>query len=140
MQRNLVTSLVLYETIRTTKKRAEVISPLLDKLVTVSKTKTPHVAIRAINQVVNDRNASRKLMEVLKVRYAKRSSGFTRMTPLGMRIGDGAQLVNLELIDRDMAVKTLSEKAPKAPKKMKTSKKKEEPVALAAPSTASSAS
>ena len=98
MQRNLVTSLMLYETIRTTKKRAEVIRPLVDKLITISKTKVPHVAIRAINQVVTHRNASRKIMEVLKARYSDRTSGFTTMSPLGMRKGDGAEFVTLTLI------------------------------------------
>lgn len=103
LQRNLVTSLLLYETIRTTRKRAKVIQPLVDKLITVAKTKEPREAIRALNAVVTHVNASKKLMEVLKNRYAKRSSGYTRITPVGARMGDGAQLVDLELMDRDTA-------------------------------------
>lgn len=103
LQRNLVTSLVLYETIRTTRKRAKVIQPLIDRLVTIAKTKSPREAIRAINAVVTHENASRKLMEVLKGRYASRPSGFTRITPVGARQGDGAQLVDLELLDRETA-------------------------------------
>lgn len=99
MQRNLVTSVLLYESIRTTKKRAEVVQPIVEKIITTAKTKDPRNAIRAINAFVVDKNACRKVMELLKDRYSKRSSGFTRMTALGARQGDGAKMVTLELID-----------------------------------------
>jgi large subunit ribosomal protein L17 len=131
IQRNLVTSLLLYEEIRTTRRRARVIQPLVDHLITVSKTKTPQVAIRSINTLVTDKNASRKLLEVLKERYAKRSSGFTSMKPVGARKGDGAELVDLSLIDKQ-APKAAE---PKVAKKKATTKKKP-----AAESTESSAS
>lgn len=99
MERNLVTSVLLYETVRTTKKRAEVVRPIVDRLITVGKTKPAALAIRSINRVVTHRNASRKILEVLKDRYAARPSGFTRMVPLGGRHGDGAKMVRLELVD-----------------------------------------
>lgn len=99
MLRNMLTSVLLYESIRTTKKRAQVVRPQVEKLITIAKTKQPHIAIRAINGVVTDKNASRKLMEVLKQRYATRTSGYTRIIPVGARIGDGAMLVTLELVD-----------------------------------------
>jgi large subunit ribosomal protein L17 len=102
LQRNLVTSLLLYEEIRTTRKRAVVIRPLVDRLITVAKTKAPQVAIRSINTVVTDKNASRKLIEVLKERYTNRSSGFTSMKPVGARKGDGAELVDLVLMDKEV--------------------------------------
>lgn len=99
LQRNLVTSLLLYESVRTTKKRAEVVQPIIDRIITTAKTKRPHVAIRAINAIVLHENACRKTMEVFKQRYAGRSSGFTRIVPLGSRAGDGAKTVLLQLID-----------------------------------------
>ncbi len=132
MQRNIVTSLFLYETVRTTKKRAEVVRPLVDKLITVVKTRPVHVAIRHINRYVTHVNASKKAMEVLKSRYATRTSGFTRMIPLGSRQGDGAELVNLELVDRDTTLvsssaatdKPKAAKKPAAPKKAKAASSK----------------
>jgi large subunit ribosomal protein L17 len=99
LQRNLVTSVLLYEKIRTTKKRAEVVQPQIEKIITLAKTKSPMLAIRAINAVVTDKNACRKTMEVLKDRFADRTSGYTRLVPLGMRHGDGAKLVTLELVE-----------------------------------------
>lgn len=109
LERNLVTSLVLYETLRTTRKRAKVIAPTFDHLITLVKTKDAREAIRAINAVVTHRNASRKIVEVFKDRYAKRPSGYTRITAVGARKGDGAQLVDLELMDRDVSVEPPAE-------------------------------
>jgi large subunit ribosomal protein L17 len=110
LQRNLVTSVLLYESIRTTKKRAEVVQPQIEKIITIAKTKAPYVAIRAINAVVTDKNACRKTMEVLKDRFAARSSGYTRMVALGQRHGDGAKMVTLELVGGKME----AEKKPEA--------------------------
>lgn len=119
LQKNLVTSLVLYESIRTTRKRARVIQPLFDKLVTTAKGESTMNAIRAINTAVADKNASRKLIEVLAKRYAGRTSGYTRVKAVGSRKGDGAELVDLTLVDAQVAS---AEKA--APKKAtKTAKK-----------------
>lgn len=127
--RNLATSVVLYETVRTTKKRAKVVVPLVHKLITLAKTKDAREAIRAINAVVMHENASKKLIEVLKPRYATRSSGYTRITPVGARQGDGAKMVTLELMDRDVeaAEAPAKEKKPKAAKTAKsvTAKKAE---------------
>jgi large subunit ribosomal protein L17 len=127
LQRNLITSLFLYESIRTTKKRAEVIQPLADKLITTAKSKDTMNAIRALNAVFTHKNASRKTMEVLKERFAKRSSGYTRMTPVGARRGDGAELVTLSFVDmaeikaEPVAAKPKTAKKPAA---KKTTKKK----------------
>lgn len=99
MQRNLLTSLLLYERIRTTKKRALVIRPLVDKVVTIGKSDRTDLAIRRINELVTDDNACRKVLEVLKDRFAGRSGGFTKIVPVGMRGGDGAKLVDIMLIE-----------------------------------------
>lgn len=98
MIRNLATSLILYEAVRTTKKRAQVIRPVVERLIARAKGRAPYQAIRAINRVVTDDNACRKILEVLVQRYADRTSGFTRMVAAGSRKGDGAMLVDLSLI------------------------------------------
>ncbi len=119
--RNLATSVVLYETVRTTKKRAKVVVPMIHQLITLAKTKEPRIAIRAINAIVMHENASKKLMEVLKPRYATRPSGYTRITPVGARQGDGAELVDLELMDRETSA-VAEAKADVPAKAKKTSK------------------
>ncbi len=112
MLRNLATSVLLYESVRTTKKRAEVVQPIVERLITLAKTKEPRIAIREINRTVTHENASKKVMELLKKRYAVRTSGYTRIVPLGMRHGDGARMVTLELLDTGG-----EEKMPTKPKK-----------------------
>ena len=119
--KNLVTSVILYESVRTTKKRAQVARSIVDRVITIGKTKRPDLAIRQINLVVADENACRKILEVLKTRYAKRSSGFTRMIPVGQRQGDGALLVDLALVDSAEPVVAAEEK--KTPAKKSPSKK-----------------
>ena len=118
MERNLVTSFLLYESIRTTQIRAKVIIPMVDRLVTIAKTKPAALAIRRINAVVTDRNACRKILEVYKDRYATRSSGLTRMVPVGARKGDGAKMVDLSFVEAGVGGE-LNEKSQKIQKSQK---------------------
>lgn len=120
--KNLVTSILLYETVRTTKKRAQVVRPLVDRVIAIGKRERHDLAIRKINEMVCDENACRKVLEVLKQRYASRPSGFTRMLPVGQREGDGALMVDLSLVDAAAPV-VESEEAPKAVKKKPSTKK-----------------
>jgi large subunit ribosomal protein L17 len=53
-----------------------------------------------------------KLFGELRERYQDRPGGYTRITPVGIRLGDGAALTILELVDRP-------ETLPKAKKKKK---------------------
>ena len=99
MLRNMLTSVLLYERIRTTKKRAQVVKALVDRVITIGKKERTDLAIRRMQPMLADENASRKVLEVLKQRYAKRTSGFSRIVPVGMRKGDGASLADLILID-----------------------------------------
>jgi large subunit ribosomal protein L17 len=97
--RNLATSVILYESVRTTQKRAKVVQPVIDRLIATAKRSDPKNAIRAINRVVTHPNASKKIMEVLVKRFANRRSGFTSIKPVGSRKGDGAALVDFMLMD-----------------------------------------
>ena len=96
--RNLATSLILYESIRTTHMRAKVLVPILEKLIHRAKGRSPALAIRSLNQYLMDENACRKMLEVLVPRFRDRPSGYLRIAPLGRRIGDGAAMVELSLL------------------------------------------
>lgn len=124
LKRNLVTSVLLYETVRTTKNRARAIQPLVDRLITVAKTRPAHVAIRSINQVVTDKNASKKIMEIYVKRFESIPSGMTSIVPAGVRKGDGAELVDITLVEgKAVAAPVPKEKTEKTKKtKTKTTK------------------
>lgn len=98
MLRNLLTSLVVHEKIVTTEKRAKVVAPLFDRLVTVVKGKDEMNAIRSLKKVLFTEDASRKMMNEIKTRFQSRSSGFTRILKIGFREGDNAPLVRLEIL------------------------------------------
>lgn len=114
--KNLATSILLYERVRTTKKRATVVRGLVDTIITIGKRDRIDIAIRKIGTLTTDANASRKVLEVYKKRYATRPSGFTRIVPVGMRKGDGAMMADIILVDAalDQAPETIEkEKKPK---------------------------
>jgi len=96
--RNLATSVILFEKVKTTVGRAKQVRPIVEGLITKAKTKTPTVAIRQINQIVQDSNAGKKLLEVLKDRYKGRNGGYTRIVKLGFRAGDAAEMVSIQLL------------------------------------------
>lgn len=123
--KNLATSILLYERVRTTKKRAQVVRGIVDRIITIGKSERKDLAIRRINTMVLDDNACRKVIEVLVDRYANRRSGFTRITPLGAREGDGAMFCEISLIDAvdPTVVETSKEAVVKTPKIAKPKKK-----------------
>ena len=96
--RNLATSVILHENVKTTKAKAKMVRPMVEKLITKAKNKDTVNAIRAINKVVQDEKASRKLLEVLKERYANRNGGYTRVLNAGHRAGDAAEMAQIQLV------------------------------------------
>jgi len=96
--RNLATSIILFEKVKTTTARAKAVRPVVEDLITKAKTKELREAIRQISQVVFDEKASRKLIEVLKERYKDREGGYTRVVKMGRRVGDAAEVVQIQLV------------------------------------------
>lgn len=128
LKRNLLTSLLLYENVRTTRSRAKAVQPMVDRIISQAKKNPAHVAIRYINRFVTDKNASRKIMEVFIKRYADRPSGLTRIKPAGARLGDGAKLVDISFVEgADVpVVEEKEEKKAPAKKESKASKESED--------------
>lgn len=98
MLRNLATSLVLNEKIKTTEIKAKALRSKIDRVMAIAKKKDAMNAIRMLQPHVFSEAASRKIMTTLKERYAGRNSGFTRISPVKFRKGDNAKIVQIELI------------------------------------------
>lgn len=124
--RNLVTSLVIHEQIKTTEAKAKAIKGLVDRIITKGKTGSLH-ARRTLAGFFTNQKAVEKIMKVLAPRFRQRSSGFTRIIRLGRRKGDNAPLVRMELVDK--VVEKKKEKKPKKEKEGEKGKKlgKEKP-------------
>ncbi len=95
--KNLAESLILYEKITTTKAKAKAARSLVERLITKSKPGTLTARRQVISKLFTE-NAVQKLMTELGPRYAKRPGGYTRITALKNRKGDGAEEVVLELV------------------------------------------
>ncbi len=102
MMRNLVTSLVLYEKIITTAAKAKELRSVAEKMVTLAKREDLH-ARRQAAEVLMDERALRKLFDTLGGRFRDRSGGYTRITKLDYRMGDGAPLAAIELLGSEPA-------------------------------------
>ena len=98
LMRSIVTSLILYEKIETTRDKAKLAKSYVDRLISRAKTKEKMSAIRYIMRFVFDKQASMKVIDELALRYQDRDSGFTRSTNTRVRTGDNAQMVLFELI------------------------------------------
>jgi large subunit ribosomal protein L17 len=56
---------------------------------------------RQVAAVLTDQAVVKKLFDEIALRYAERAGGYTRITKVGKRLGDGAEMVVLELVDRE---------------------------------------
>ena len=120
--RNLATSLLLFETIETTEAKAKTVKGFVERIISRSK-KNDLSAIRYLNSVLFDRNATKKMIEELVPRYKDRQSGFITSARLEQRKGDRAPMMRLELMDKKVYVtEPIEEKAKKSDKKETKSK------------------
>ena len=125
---NMITSLFRHERITTTVDKAKVARRFAEKLITVAKKDGLH-ARRVANKTVRDDEVLDKLFKVIGPRYADRNGGYTRVIKLAHRIGDGADMAYLELVDR---IAPSPEKEEKKKERKQARKAKKEAEAKAA--------
>jgi large subunit ribosomal protein L17 len=117
--RNLVTSFLEKERIRTTLAKAKEVRPLAEKMITLGKRGTLH-ARRQVISFVRKESVVVKVFDDLGPRFGQRPGGYSRIVKLGRRMGDGAQMAVLELIGSEYKKKAKKkkdkEKAAKKPK------------------------
>ena len=96
--RNVVSSLILHESIKTTMPKAKLASSRIDRLITRAKLKDKASAIRYVSKYLFTKEVSKKLIEELAQRYQNRDSWFTRIIKLEKRKWDDASLVQLQFV------------------------------------------
>lgn len=94
--KSIANSLVMVEKIKTTEARAKSVSGFVEKLITKGKKQTL-ASRRDILKFLPAASAA-KISKDLSLRYISRNGGYTRITKLGQRNSDGAQVVILELV------------------------------------------
>lgn len=120
MLRNMVTSVIKHERIRTTDMKAKELRKLAEKMVTLGKRGTLHSRRQAL-AVVRDEAMVGKLFGELAERYRNREGGYTRIVKAGYRFGDNAPVSILEFIpDEKKKEKAKTKTRAKAKTKEKT--------------------
>ena len=131
LRRNLVASLFEHETISTTGIKAKEVKSFAEKLITLAKKGTLAARRQAISMLGNrdivkeeDGEAKRsgtviqKLFSELGPRYLDRQGGYTRIIKLAKRrLGDGGELVLLQLVGQTKGLEDTSEAGKKKKKK-----------------------
>lgn len=97
MLRNLMISLIEHRRVKTTITKARAVQPEIERLLTIAREDTPH-ARRMVLSKLASKKAMRQLFTFAPQDYASRSSGQTRITKLGPRQGDGAEMAVIELL------------------------------------------
>lgn len=122
LRKSLCQALFQFERIKTTKAKAKEVQPMAEKLITMAKKGDLHARRIVIAELgdrslfIGDPNDSknekkrkefkdtvvRKLFRDLAPRFEGRNGGYTRIVKLSQtRVGDGSQLVILELVSDD---------------------------------------
>lgn len=99
MFRNMASSLVEHEVIKTTLAKAKELRGVVEPLITLSKEDTVSKRRLAFNRVRN-RDTVQKLFNELGPRYQSRPGGYLRILKCGFRAGDCAPMAIVELVDR----------------------------------------
>ena len=109
LKRNMVTSLFRYERIETTKAKALEVRKMAEKMITRAKVDNVHNR-RMIARDINDPAVLDKLFKEISPLFAERNGGYTRVLKTGYRLGDAADMVILELVEKTQKKEAKSEK------------------------------
>ena len=117
--KSLTRSVLIYQSIKTTKTRAKAVKPMIEKLITLAKLNTL-AAKRHAFKILNDHKLVSLLFSDIGTRFANRAGGYTRIIDVGKRRGDNAEIVVLELTE-------IKKKEPKKIKKEEKAKEEKKP-------------
>lgn len=99
MMRNMASSLIRHETIRTTLPKAKELRRVVEPLITMAKTDGVAQRRRAFDRL-RDREVVGKLFAELGPRYQERPGGYLRILKTGFRAGDAAPMAIVQLVDQ----------------------------------------
>ena len=102
MLRNLVTSLMEQEAVRTTDAKAKEVRRTAERMITLAKRGDLHARRQAL-RVIRSKAVVAKLFDEIVPRYVARNGGYTRIVKIGERRGDGAGISLVELVQETHA-------------------------------------
>jgi len=115
--RGLITDLLRHDRISTTDAKARSVRGDAEHLISVAKRSmaaggNPVHARRLAARVITDPDVTKRLFDEVAPRFSERPGGYTRIVKVGPRVGDGADMVILELVERaEKPVETAKKKS-----------------------------
>jgi large subunit ribosomal protein L17 len=111
---NLSQELIKHGKIKTTLSKAKALRPFVEPIITKAKTGGDYMR-KLVSSVLYDRSTVTLLFEQIGPRYVSeaRAGGYTRITKLGRRNGDGAEEALIELVVTAEPVKEPNKKESK---------------------------
>ena len=110
LYRSLVTSLIEHERIETTEAKAKEIRAFADQMISLGKEKTLAARRRAL-AFLQSPLVAKKLFDDVAPRFESRNGGYTRLIKTRSRVGDGAPMVLVELVEMKKEEKKKGQKA-----------------------------
>lgn len=95
--RAMVTFLLDKGKIETTVTRAKEVSSLVERYITIAKKNDLHHKRRVLSFITKE-DVVKKLFDEIAPKYSEVSGGYTRITKIGPRRGDSAEMSVIELI------------------------------------------
>ncbi|MBI1822020.1 MAG: 50S ribosomal protein L17 [Nitrospirae bacterium] len=102
--RSLVTSFFEHERIETTEAKAKEMRTFTEQMITLGKRGDLHARRQALS-FIRDKDVVARLFKEVAPRFSARNGGYTRLVKTRRRLGDGAEMAILELIDYKMVKK-----------------------------------
>ncbi len=125
MLANMATSLILHKRIATTIAKAKALRTFVEPIITKSKEDSTH-SRRVVFSYLKDKSAVVELFREVSPKIAERPGGYTRILKTGHRIGDNADMCVIELVDYNDAMLGIESGKPKATRRRRATKKKED--------------
>ena len=97
MLRAMVTFLMENGKIETTVTRAKEVRSMAEKMITIAKAGDLH-SKRQVYSYITKETVAKKVMDEIAPKYADRNGGYTRITRIGVRRGDAAEVAVIELV------------------------------------------
>ena len=98
LYKNLTISIIRYERVQTTEAKAKEIRGRVEKMITIAKRGDLTARRQIAAEMPHEPLVVNKLMTEIGPRYADRTSGYTRIVHVGLRSGDAAPIVQIELV------------------------------------------
>jgi large subunit ribosomal protein L17 len=98
LYKNLTVSVLRYERVKTTEAKAKEIRGRVERMITIAKRGDLNARRTIVSEFPNEPLVVTKLFEEIAPKYADRTSGYTRIVRIGLRQGDAAEMVQIELV------------------------------------------